>query len=420
MPDMIMTSADGCWAGDAAPEVVVTGIGMTTPLGADVPSTWAALLAGESRVSLLDDEWARGLPVRMAARLAQDPSAVLSRMQMRRMDRSQQVAVVAAREAWADAGPPDVELDRLTVILGTGIGGALTMLQQHDLILAKGANRISPFAIPMLMPNGAAAAVSLDLGARGGAHAPMSACASGAEAIAVGLALLRAGRADVVVAGGTDACVGQLSMAAFARMGALSVRQHEPNAASRPFDRCRDGFVIAEGAGAMVMERADSARERGARVHAVLAGAGITCDGRDMTSPDQSGQERAIRQALQTSGLLASDISHVNAHATGTPIGDRIEAAAVAGALGLHPRVTATKSMTGHMIGGSGAIEAIFTALTVRDQVIPATRNLDEQDPDIKLDIVTGAPCRTPVAAALSNSFGFGGHNVVLAFLPAP
>ncbi len=406
-------------SGGKAAEVAVTGLGMTTPLGADVTSTWEAVLAGESNVALLDDEWARRLPVMLAARLRREPAETLGRAQLRRMDRSQQVAVVAAREAWASAGLSDVDPTRVTVVMGTGIGGAQTMLHEYDVIVAKGAHRISPFAIPMLMPNGAAAAVSLDLHARGGAHAPMSACASGAEAIAVGLALLRMNRTDVVIAGGTDACIGRLSMAAFARIGALSVRHDAPKAASRPLDRHRDGFVMAEGAGAVVLERADAARARGATIHGILAGAGVTSDAHDMTAPDQDGQIRAIRGALETGNLSPSDITHVNAHATGTPVGDRVEADAIATVVGLHPLVTAIKSMTGHMIGGSGAVEAIITVLTLREQIIPGTRNLGEQDPAIKLDVVAGAPCRTRVSAALSNSFGFGGHNVVLAFLPA-
>jgi 3-oxoacyl-[acyl-carrier-protein] synthase II len=392
---------------------------MTTPLGPDVASTWRALLDGESRVSILDDEWAADLPVKMAGRAYQEPAEVLSGAELRRLDRCQQFAVIAARQAWADCGAPDVDPARFAVVIGTGIGGGLTTIAQYDKILAHGARRVSPFTIQMLMPNGAAAAVSLDLGAKGGAHAPMSACASGAEAIALGLALLRSGRADVVLAGGTEACLGQLSMAAFARMGALSQRAHEPQAASRPFDADRDGFVLAEGAAALVLERADSARARGARAHACLAGAGMSCDAHDMTTPHPEGQVRAMREAMATAGLGPSDIGHVNAHATGTPAGDGVEASAVIDAVGNHPLVTATKSSTGHMIGGAGAVEAIFTVLSLRDGVIPATRNLDTQAPDIKLNVVTRSPYRTTTDAALSNSFGFGGHNVALAITTA-
>jgi 3-oxoacyl-[acyl-carrier-protein] synthase II len=394
-------------------------MGMTTPLGPDVTSTWRTLLAGESRVSILDDEWAADLPVKMACRACQDPAEVLSGAELRRLDRVQQFAVIAARQAWADCGAPDVDPARFAVVIGTGIGGGLTTIAQHDKILAHGSRRVSPFTIQMLMPNGAAAAVSLDLGAKGGAHAPMSACASGAEAIAQGLALLRSGRADIVVAGGTEACLGQLSMAAFARMGALSERAHEPQAASRPFDADRDGFVLAEGAAVVVLERADSARARGARAHARLAGAGMSSDAQDMTTPHADGQIRAMKEAMATAGLSPSAIGHINAHATGTPAGDGVEASAIIDAVGNHPLVTATKSSTGHMIGGAGAMEAIFTVLSLRDGTIPATRNLDTQAPDIKLNVVTGSPYRTTADAALSNSFGFGGHNVALAITTA-
>jgi 3-oxoacyl-[acyl-carrier-protein] synthase II len=400
-------------------EVLVTGMGMTTPLGPDVASTWRTLLAGESRVSILDDEWAADLPVKMACRACQEPAEVLSGAELRRLDRVQQFAVIAARQAWADCGAPDVDPARFAVVIGTGIGGGLTTIAQHDKILAHGSRRVSPFTIQMLMPNGAAAAVSLDLGAKGGAHAPMSACASGAEAIAQGLALLRSGRADIVVAGGTEACLGRLSMAAFARMGALSERTHEPQAASRPFDADRDGFVLAEGGAALVLERADSARARGARAHARLAGAGMSSDAQDMTTPHADGQIRAMKEAMATAGLGPSDIGHINAHATGTLAGDGVEASAIIDAVGNHPLVTATKSSTGHMIGGAGAMEAIFTVLSLRDGTIPATRNLDTQAPDIKLNVVTGSPYHTTADAALSNSFGFGGHNVALAITTA-
>lgn len=395
--------------------VLVTGMGMTTPLGPDVASTWRALLAGESRITNIDDEWAADLPVTIAGRAYQDPAEVLTGAELRRLDRSQQFAVIAARQAWADAGAPDVDPDRFAVVIGTGIGGGLTTIAQYEKIVAHGSRRISPFTIQMVMPNGAAAAVSLDLGARGGAHAPMSACASGAEAIAAALTMLRTGRADIVLAGGTEACLGRLSMAAFARMGALSQRIHEPQAASRPFDVDRDGFVLAEGAAALVLERADIAQARAARSYACLAGAGASADAHDMTSPHSDGQVKAMRQAMATAGLAPCDIGHVNAHATGTLIGDGVEASAVIEAVGNHPLVTATKSTTGHMIGGAGAVEAIFTVLALRDQVIPPTKNLQTQAPDIKLNVVSGAPCPTTTSAALSNSFGFGGHNVALA-----
>jgi len=397
-------------------EVVVTGFGASTPLGGTVESTWSALLAGKSGVAALDEEWAAGLPVRIAAKLRVDPREVLGRVEARRLDRSQQVALVAAREAWAHAGIPEVSPERLAVVIGTGIGGSITMLEQDAILRAKGPRSMSPFTIPMLMPNGAAAAVSLDLGARGGAHAPVSACASGAEAIAVAMALIRSGRADVVVAGGTDACIRPLSVAGFAQMSALSPRNDEPQAASRPFDRDRDGFVIGEGAGILVLERAEFARARRAPVLGILAGAGVTSDAHHITTPHPEGQVRAIREALATSGLEPADITHVNAHATSTPAGDVVEATAITTAIGLHPTVTAVKSLTGHLLGAAGAVEAIVTLQTVREGMIPATLNLNNQDPDVKLEVISGRPRPAYTSAALSNSFGFGGHNVVLAF----
>lgn len=396
--------------------VVVTGLGMTTPQGGDVASTWAALLAGESRVRVLDEPWAADLPVRLGASLRQEPTEVLDRVEARRLDRCQQMALVAARQAWDDAGHPEVAPERFGVVFGTGLGGGQTLIDQYDRFRTRGPGRVSPFAVTMLMANGSAAAVSLALGARAGAHTPTSACASGAEAVALGMSMLRAGRADVVLVGGTEACLGKLSMAAFARMGALSRRHAEPGAASRPFDSARDGFVMAEGAGALVLERASFARARGARVYARLAGTGMSSDAHDMTAPSPDGQVRAIREALRTGGLSPHDVVHVNAHAPGTQVGDRVEAAAVLEALGPHPLVTATKSVTGHLIGGAGAVEAIFTVLAVHSGVVPATRNLDDKDPDVKLDLVTGEARRLDVPAAISNSFGFGGHNVVLAF----
>jgi len=399
------------------PGVVVTGMGMTTPLGGNVVSSWEALLNGESHTSVINDDWAAGLPIKIAARLREEPDAVLPPVQIRRLDRSQQIVIVAAREAWTAAQTPDVDPERFAVVIGTGVGGAQTFASQDEVIRSRGPLHVSPFAIPMLMPNGAAAAVGLCFGARGGVHTPISACASGAEAIAVGLALVRSGRADVVLAGGTEACVGPLAMAGFARMGALSKRIDDPEGASRPFAADRDGFVLGEGAGVVVLEREEHAQARGARIYGRLAGAGITSNGRDMTSPDRQGQARAISDALIDARLSASDITHVNAHATGTPIGDCAEADAILDAIGEHPLVTANKASTGHLIGGTGAVEAIITMMTIREGLIPPTRNLDVQDPNVRVNIVTKSPYQTDITAAVSNSFGFGGHNVALVFI---
>ncbi|HVB26375.1 MAG TPA: beta-ketoacyl-ACP synthase II, partial [Mycobacteriales bacterium] len=357
---------------------------------------------------------------RIAAPAAVDPADVLDRVEARTLDRSQQLALVAAREAWADAGSPAVDPDRLAVVIASGIGGILTLLAQYDVLREKGARRVSPHTVPMLMPNGPAATVGLALGARAGVHTPVSACASGAEAIALGLDLIRAGRADVVVCGGTEAAIAPLPIAGFAAMRALSTRNDEPTAASRPYDKGRDGFLLGEGAGVVVLESATHAAARGARVHGELAGAGITSDAYHVAAPDPTGDgaARAITLALRDAGLGAAEVVHVNAHATSTPAGDVAEATALRRALGSCDgiAVTSTKSMTGHLLGAAGAVEAIATILALRTGLVPATRNLDDPDDDVALDVVRVDPRPIRPGAALSNSFGFGGHNVTLAF----
>ncbi|MBN1092235.1 beta-ketoacyl-[Blastococcus sp. TML/M2B] len=407
-------------------DVVVTGLGATTPLGGDVPSTWDALLAGRSGVSRITDDWIKEYPAQLVARLSTDPAEQLDRVRARRLDRSQQVAVVAAEEAWRDSGAGDAGVDplRIAVVIGTGIGGALTLLGQDDVLEEKGPKRVSPFTIPMLMPNGPAAAVGLSIGAKGGVHAPVSACASGAEAIRWGLDLLRFDRADVVLVGGTEACVHPLPMAGFAAMRAMSTRNDEPERASRPFDKARDGFVLGEGAAALVLEREDSAKARGARIHARLAGAAGTADGYDLVAPHPEGEgaARAITAALRDAGLSPADVGHVNAHATSTPVGDTAEAAAIRSAIGDHVLVSATKSQTGHLLGAAGALESVFAILALREQVVPATANLENPDDDANvqaLDIVRGEPRRASLTAAVNDSFGFGGHNIALVFTTA-
>ncbi|GCD38995.1 3-oxoacyl-ACP synthase [Streptomyces chrestomyceticus JCM 4735] len=401
-------------------DVVVTGLGATTPLGGDAASTWEAMLAGRSGISAIEEEWAAGLPVRIAGRLAVEPGTVLDRVQARRMDRCEQVALVAAREAWADAGAPAVDPERLAVVIGTGTGGALTMLGQDDVLETSGVRKVSPHTVPMLMANGPAAWVSIDLGARGGAHTPVSACASGAEAIAMGLDLIRLGRADVVVAGGAEACVHPLPLAGFAQARAHSTRNDEPELASRPFDVDRDGFVIGEGSAVVVLERAGFAAARAARAHATLAGAGVTSDAHHITAAHPEGQVRAMRLALSAAGLPPRDIEHVHAHATSTHLGDLTEARSITEAIGTHPSVTATKSMTGHLFGAAGAAGALAAILAVRDGVVPATQNIDTLDPEIGLDVVMGGPRKGALSSALTNSFGFGGHNASLVFTAAP
>ncbi len=395
--------------------VAVTGLGALTPLGPDVAALEEGLLSGRSGVRLLHEPEFAALPARLAATV--DLTDRIDRVQARSLDRVQQVALVAAREAWADAGSPQVEPERLAVVIGSGIGGALTILGQHDVLREHGPRRVSPHLVPMLMPNGPAAAVGLELGARGGVHCPVSACASGAEAIALALELLRSGRADVVVAGGAEACVHPLPLAGFAQMRALSTRHDSPEEASRPYDKSRDGFVLGEGAGVLVLERTEFAQARGARVHGYLAGAGLASDAHHVTAPDPAGTgaARSITAALQDAGVQATDIGHVNAHATSTPLGDLAEARALVIALGDHrPPVTATKSCTGHLLGAAGAVEAIATLLALNRGVVPAIRNLDDPDDDADVDAVRLVPRQHPHEVALTTSFGFGGHDVSL------
>ncbi|GAA4018533.1 beta-ketoacyl-[acyl-carrier-protein] synthase family protein [Allokutzneria multivorans] len=405
------------------PDVVVTGIGATTPLGGDAKSTWDGLVAGRSGVTKMQGDWAERfeLDVRIAAHLAVDPTEVLPRVEARRLDRCEQVALVAAREAWADAGRPEIDPERLAVVVGTGIGGALTILHQDDLLEQHGKRKVSPLTVPMLMPNGPAAWVGLDLGSRGGVHAPVSACASGAEAMAWAWRMLRSGEVDVVVAGGAEACITSLPVAGFSQMRAMSTRNDEPERASRPFDAGRDGFVLGEGAGLLVLEREDHAKARGARVYAKLAGVGTSADAHHITAPDPEGKgaARAITKALTTAGLSPADIGHVNAHATSTPVGDVAEAMAITSSVGTHPVITAPKSALGHLLGGSGAVESMATVLSLYHGVVPPTLNLENVDPRVELDIVAGEARDIKLDAAVNDSFGFGGHNVALAFTKA-
>ncbi|MBB6174605.1 3-oxoacyl-[acyl-carrier-protein] synthase II [Nocardiopsis mwathae] len=393
----------------------VTGLGAMTPLGADVTATWSAMRAAENGIDELKEDWAEDLPVRIAAQLRNDPAASLERTAARKLDRCEQMALATARDAWADAGTPDVDPERLAVAIGTGIGGVGSLLDQNRVLATGGPRRVSPYAVPMLMANGPAAWVSLEFGALAGVHAPVSACASGAEALALGLDLIRAGRADMVIAGGVEASVLPLTMAAFARMMALSPDNEDPTHACRPFDTGRNGFVLGEGAAIVVLERADHARARGVEApHGRLLGAGISSSASHITASDAAGQVRAIRRSLRDADTAPGDVGIVHAHATSTPQGDVAEAHAIAAALGTHPAVTATKSMTGHLLGASGALSAIAALLSLRDGTVPPTRNVQDLDPDVGLDVVTGTARPGHWDSALVNSFGFGGHNVSL------
>jgi len=404
-------------------KVVVTGLGATTPLGGDVASTWNALLAGKSGVRKLENDWAHLLPVHFAAQAAVEPLDVMDRVEARKLDRSQQFALLAAREAWQDAGAPDVDPQRLGVVIASGIGGVLTLLGGYDTLKEKGARRVSPHTVPMLMPNGPAAQVGLELKAQAGVHTPVSACASGAEGIGYALDMIRNGRADVVVAGGTEAGIHVLPMAGFAAMMALSTRNDDCTKASRPYDKDRDGFVLGEGAGVLVLESEEFARARGARIYAEVAGQGITSDGYHIAAPDPegTGAARAMKAAMHDAGVSASEIVHLNAHATSTPAGDIAESMAIHAALGDQtPKVcvSATKSMTGHLLGGAGAIESVFVVLALHHRLAPPTINIENFDEQITLDVVRDTPRVLPQGpiAALNNSFGFGGHNVALVF----
>jgi 3-oxoacyl-[acyl-carrier-protein] synthase II len=405
-------------------DIVVTGLGATTPVGGDVKSFWTGLLEGRSGVVKLEDDWAAELNVRIAARMAVDPTEVIPRVQARRLDRSEQAALVASREAWADAGfsgsarEAGLEPTRVAVVIGTGIGGVTSLLSQYDLMKEKGPGRVSPLLIPMNMPNGPAAYVGLEIGAQAGVHTTVSACASGSEAVAYGLDLLNLDRADVVVVGGTEACIHPLNIAGFAQMRAMSTRNDEPERASRPWDKGRDGFVLGEGAGVLVLERAADAAARGRTPYAVLASAAMTSDAYDIVQPDKNGQVRALQLAVERSGLSFDDIVHVNAHATSTPVGDMGEASAIAELFGEDTVVTATKSMTGHLLGAAGAIESVVTALSVHHGVVPPTINLEDPDDDLRVDVPRKAR-EMSVDVAINDSFGFGGHNASLVFRKA-
>lgn len=405
-------------------KIVVTGIGATSPLGGTAASSWEALLAGESGARTLEQDWVAQyeLPVTFAAQAKVRPEEVLERVESKRLDPSSQFALISAREAWADAGSPDVDPIRVGVDYSTGIGGLWTLLDAWDTLREKGPRRVLPMTIPMLMPNAAAAAISMNIPSRAYARTDVSACASSTEAIANAYVHLQAGLADVVIAGGTEAVVHPLPIAAFASMQALSKRNDSPETASRPYDVSRDGFVLGEGAGTVVLETEEHALARGAKIYAELAGGSVTSDSYHITAPDPEGSAaaRAMLAALEQAGAVPSDVVHVNAHATSTPVGDIAEYQAMLRVFGDHlPNiaVSATKAATGHLLGGTGALEAIFTILALKNRIAPPTINLTEQDPEIPLDVVTSPrPLGDGPLLAISNSFGFGGHNAVVAF----
>ena len=405
-------------------KIVVTGIGTTSPLAGNAPETWAALLAGKSGARKLEQEWVEKweIPIKFAAQAAVPAEEVLERVETKRLDPSSQFALIAGREAWADAGSPEVDPGRLAVDWATGIGGVWTLLDAWDTLREKGPRRVLPMTVPMLMPNGPGAAIGMDLHARAGVRTVVSACASSTEAIANAYEHLQAGLADVIIAGGSEAAIHPLPIASFAAMQALSKRNDDPATASRPYDVSRDGFVLGEGAAALVLETEEHALARGAKIYAEVAGGAVTSDAYHITAPDPEGSAaaRAMLQALEQAGATIEDVVHINAHATSTPVGDIAEYNALRRVFGDHLdniAVSATKSSTGHLLGGAGAIEAMFTVLALHNRLAPPTINLENQDPEIKLDVVT-SPRALPEGdiLAISNSFGFGGHNAVVAF----
>jgi 3-oxoacyl-[acyl-carrier-protein] synthase II len=406
---------------DQMTTIVVTGIGATSCLGGNVRDTWEALLRRESGIRLLTEEWVEthDLPVKFAGRVKVPASDVLERIEIKRLDPSAQLAVIAAREAWADAGAPSDPKERVLVDFATGIGGLNTLLDAWDVLKEKGPRRVLPMTIPMLMPNAAAAAISMDLETRGGARTCVSACASGTESISNAVDHLRAGIADVVICGGTESVIHPLPIAAFAAMHALSTRNDDPASASRPYDKERDGFVLGEGAAVLILETKEHAEARGAKIYAEIAGGSVSSDAHHITAPDPEGNgaARAVLDALTDAGVTPSDVNYINAHATSTPVGDIAEYTALHKVFGDRIKeipVSATKSATGHLLGGTGALEAIFTVLSVHEKIAAPTLNLDNQDEAIPLDVVIEPRALPDSIIAISNSFGFGGHNAVI------
>jgi beta-ketoacyl-acyl-carrier-protein synthase II len=399
-------------------DIAITGLGLVTPAGIGVDTAWAGVLSGRSAAA--KDPNLDGIPIDISCRVADfDGNALLGRKAARRLERFVQFGLVAAREAIADSGldPDRWDGARVGCVMGCGMGGAPIWEQQLRVMLDRGPERVSPLLIPMMIPNMVAGHIAIEFGANGPNLVTATACTSGATAIGVARDLLRSGACDIVITGGTEAALSPLSIAAFGQMQALSGRVDDPAAASRPFDAERDGFVAAEAAGVLVLERADDAAARGATVRARVLGYGASADAHHITAPDPEGVGvgLAITSALEDAGITASEVGHINAHGTSTPLNDAAESKVIRRVFGSDaPPVTSTKGVTGHSLGAAGAIEAAFSALTVEHGVMPPTANLDKQDPEIDLDVVHGAPREGAVEVVMSNSFGFGGQNGVV------
>lgn len=408
--------------GNGFPNVVVTGIAMTTALASDADSTWKALLDGQSGIRLLEDEFVEkyDLPVRIGGHLVEDFDGELTRVELRRLSYLQKMSTVLSRRVWQNAGSPEVDTRRLMVSIGTGMGSTEELVFAYDGMRAKGLRAVSPLAVQMYMPNAAAAAVGLELGAKAGVITPVSACASGSEGIAQAWRQIVLGEADIAVCGGVETKIEAVPIAGFAQMRiVLSTTNDDPAGACRPFDKDRNGFVFGEGGALLVIETEEHAKARGANILARILGAAITSDGYHIVAPDPTGDQagQAITRAIRVAGLQPTDIDHINAHATGTQVGDVAEGKAINNAMGSHrPAVYAPKSALGHSVGAVGAVESILTIMALRDGVIPPTLNLRNLDPEIDLDVVAGEPRPGNYQYAVNNSFGFGGHNVAIAF----
>ncbi|TQJ34866.1 beta-ketoacyl-[acyl-carrier-protein] synthase family protein [Arthrobacter sp. SLBN-122] len=399
------------------PRALVTGVGTINPLGSNAKETWEALLDGRSGIAALEQDWSEQLPVRIAGQVTADLSEHLSTREMKRMDRCGQFALIAAREAWAQAGAPEVDPERFAVVIGSAYGGLGSTLEQDRVLGQSGPRKVSPHTLTRLMVNGPAAWVSMDLGARGGARTPVSACASGAEAIVQAAEMIRSGAADVVIAGGVDASVNDLVISGFSQIRALSTRAGDPQLASRPFDGGRDGFVLAEGAGVVVLESEEHARARGAAVLGAVAGGAVTSDANDIVAADPAMQRRVMQKALDSAGMQPADIGFVHAHATSTPVGDRLEGQSINAVFGSDVPVTSTKGHTGHLLGGAGALAAVVVVEALRTGMVPGTLNVEALDPEVDLNVLTEGAHQLPAGyapAGLVNAFGFGGHSVAL------
>ena len=412
----------GLATGKGFPNVVVTGVAMTTALATDAEETWKRLLDGQSGIRKLEDPFVEqyDLPVRIGGHLLENFDGELTRVELRRMSYLQKMSTVMGRRAWKNAGEPDVDPKRLMVLVGTGMGSTEEMLFAYDGMRSKGLRAVSPLVVQMYMPNGAAAAIGLERHAKAGIMTTISACASGSEAIANAWRNIVLGEADVAICGGVETVIEAVPIAGFAQMRiVLSTTNDDPAGACRPFDRDRNGFVFGEAGALLVIETEEHAKARGANIIARLMGASITSDGYHLVAPDPNGEQagHAMTRAIQLAGLQPTDIDHVNAHATGTSVGDVAEGKAINNAMGGHkPAVFAPKGALGHSVGAVGAVESILTVFALRDGVIPPTLNLKNLDPEIDLDVVSGSPRPGNYNYAINNSFGFGGHNVALAF----